>query len=92
VTGQRIERLYAFVATEAAGDEGLAAFRGPGMLGVMPMVGADRARVEALRPRAMEVAAELGVPVTLCVFEGRVELERIDPAAARRRLGRAAGG
>jgi hypothetical protein len=87
VTGQRIERLYAYVAVEADGGEGVAAWRGPGMLGLMPMIGADQQRVRALRPEAQKVAAELGRPIILCRFERRVELERIDPDDARRYLG-----
>jgi hypothetical protein len=79
VTGQRIERLYAFVALEADGGEGVAAGTVPGTRLVMPLVGADEARMRAERPRAQAIATELGVPLLLCRFDRRTDLERVDP-------------
>ena len=41
----------------------------------MPLVGADMARVESLRPIAEDIAKVTGKTVKLIVFETRKELE-----------------
>jgi hypothetical protein len=69
-TGQTIERLYAWVATEADGGEGVCAMSMPdGMM--MPLVGADMARIESLRAHARSVAVASGCPVRLVEFATR---------------------
>jgi hypothetical protein len=69
-TGQPIERLYAWVATEADGGEGVCAMSMPdGMM--MPLVGADMARIESLRAHARSVAVASGCPVRLVEFSTR---------------------
>jgi hypothetical protein len=74
----RIEQMYAFVAVDPTDNtEGIPAFIAPG--GPMPMVGADMARVESLRPIAQQIATATGVPITLCRFEVRTEVEVIEP-------------
>jgi hypothetical protein len=67
--GQVIERLYAWIATEPDGGEGLCAMR----LGdtMMPLVGADRERIESLGPHAAIVARASGCPVRLVEFSTR---------------------
>lgn len=71
---RRIEQMYAFVLTDTDGTEGVPAINGPG--GVpLPLVGADWARVEDLRPTAIALARSRGVKITLCRFEIRTELE-----------------
>lgn len=72
----RIDELYAFIAQDADG-EGLPAFRdGPVML---PMVCADKARVDSLREKAKEIARASGNRITLCRFSVREEIEVIEP-------------
>jgi len=65
--------MFAFVAEEAPGDEGIVAEYRGGMW--LPMVGADMARVESLRPLAQSVARSTGLKIKLVRFEKRVELE-----------------
>lgn len=71
-----IETMYAFVATEADGSEGLCAFKAPDG-SWMPMVGADEARLDSLRPIAKDIAARAGRSVRLVRFSHREELETI---------------
>jgi hypothetical protein len=72
-TGQKIERLYAWVAEEADGGEGLCSMP----LGdiQMPMIGADRARIESMRDYAQRIASILGIPIRLVEFSTRTVLE-----------------
>ena len=69
----RIERIFAFIAEENPQDEGIVAMK----MGAawMPLVGADMARVESLRPIAEDIAKVTGKTVKLIVFETRKELE-----------------
>lgn len=72
----RIEQLYAFVAEDSGPDD-------EGVIGAMtkdgwiPLVGADMARVNSLRPIAEGVARQLGKPVKLLQFTNRQDLELI---------------
>ena len=69
-TGQKIERLYAWVATETDGGEGVCSWLMPD--GVhMPLVGADMARIESLAPQAALIARATGYPVRLVEFSTR---------------------
>lgn len=75
----KIERLYAWIATDATGEDGIPAFNGPG--GPMPLVGSDKARIESLRPVAEQLVALEGYPVRLVEFTGMVVLETLAGAA-----------
>ncbi|HEY1878475.1 MAG TPA: hypothetical protein VGG68_00935 [Caulobacteraceae bacterium] len=77
MTGPRvIERLYAWIVTEADGGQGIPAFdRGDGLM--LPMIGADSERIESLRPVAMRVAG-VCLKLELIEFSGRVVLETHD--------------
>lgn len=79
-TGQKIERLYAWVAVEPDGGEGLMGgeLMGPGN-GFIPMIGADTARIESLRPLAVALAKEAGVPLRLVEYSVRRDIESHDP-------------
>jgi hypothetical protein len=68
-TGQKIERLYAWVATEPDGGEGVCSMLLGGVQ--MPLIGADMARVESLAPHAALVARMSGYPVRLVEFSTR---------------------
>lgn len=73
----RIDELWAFVAQDRDG-EGLPAFMlDNGMW--MPLVAADRERVDSLRERAKQIARESGNKITLCRFSVREEIEVIEP-------------
>ena len=68
---QKIQKLYAWIATESDGGEGLAAAQlVPGGL-VMPLIGADRARIEQLRETARTVSNSTGCKVDLVEFSTR---------------------
>lgn len=70
----RIEEMYAFITEEKGpGDEGILAMNAG--LGWIPLVGADMARVEVLRPVALKLAQNLGKKVKLLHFTKREELE-----------------
>ena len=72
----KIEQMYAFVAEDSSpDDEGVIGMMTGG--GWMPLVGADMARVNSLRPIAESVAHQLGKPVKLLCFEQRSEIEVI---------------
>ncbi|HVB68007.1 MAG TPA: hypothetical protein VNE67_09150 [Acetobacteraceae bacterium] len=84
-TGQRIERLYAWIATEADGGEGICG----ALFGLlqMPLIGADRERVESFRGYAEMIARERGCPVHLVEFRERVDHEPLalgQPTETRR--------
>lgn len=74
---QKIDTMYAFIATEASGDEGVTGFQHDGQW--FPMVGADWKRVESLRDIAQEIARQTGCKVSLCKFSVREEVEDFDP-------------
>lgn len=75
-SGQRIERLYAWVAAEPDGGEGIVARHIEGF-GWMPLVGADRARIESYRAIAEDIARDKGYPVRLKVFASGVVIDEI---------------
>lgn len=71
-----IDRLWAWIATEEDGTEGVAAFLGTdGMW--MPMIAADRDRVESLRPMADVIAQATGRPLQLRRYDCRTDLETL---------------
>lgn len=74
----RIDKLFAFVVIDDDGTEGIPAFLAPGGT-AMPMVGADLARVDSLRPIAQKFARESDKTVRLYVFDNRAEVEVIQP-------------
>jgi len=77
-TGQRIERLYAWVAIGPDGGEGLVSSVVPGMPGWTPLIGADRERIESYRGLAAHAAKASGYSVILKVFENPRILEEIE--------------
>ena len=73
---KRITEMWAWVCTEADGDEGIPAFNTPS--GPMPMIGADEARIRSLEPKARAVASELGLPVRLMRFHNAETVETLN--------------
>lgn len=75
----RIDEMYAFILVDPADDtEGVPAFTGPNGM-AMPMMGADLARVEALKPIAQQFATTLGVSIEVCRFTVRERIGLIEP-------------
>lgn len=72
---KKITEIFAWICTEPDGGEGIPAVSHDGL--ALPLVGADRARIESLRPYAQRVAHELGLPVRLMRFSGMEVLEQI---------------
>jgi hypothetical protein len=72
-TGQKIERIYAWVATEPDGGEGIVST----LLGDThyPLIGADKARIESFREFAQLAGKVSGYPVHLICFEQKRILE-----------------
>lgn len=75
--GQKIEKLYAWIATEADGGEGVCAMAAPTLGGIVPLVGADRARIESYRPYAEQVRKASGFPVRMVEFSTRIDGEEL---------------
>lgn len=76
-TGQKIEKLYAWVATEPDGGEGVCGAFIREMGGLVPLVGADRERIESLRPYAELTRRGSGYPVRLVEFSTRTDMEEL---------------
>ena len=77
----RIESMYAFIVEDTGpDDEGIigiqAISREHAPIGV-PLVGADMARANSLRPMAQGIAHKLGKKVTLVHFSNREDVEII---------------
>lgn len=75
-TIQRIDEVFVFVTSDKDGEGVPAFFDGTMML---PMVCADKARVDSLRSMAKQMARESGNKITLCRFSVREEIEVIEP-------------
>lgn len=64
----KITEIYAYIAQDnGPDDEGIAAHNAPGM-GWMPMIGADKERIESLEGWAKAVKDITGRPVRLVRF------------------------
>jgi hypothetical protein len=75
-----IDAIYAWVATETDGSEGICSgdFEIPGIgKRHMPLIGADRDRIESLRPIAEYVHRATGCPVRMVRFTLREDLESL---------------
>lgn len=75
--GFRITQVFAWCIVDSDDQEGIPAFRGP--QGPMPMVAADRQRMQSLRPIAEHIASTHGRRVVLKRFVLTEEVEVIDP-------------
>jgi hypothetical protein len=75
----KITECYLFVACDTGpDDEGIAAFLAKSDMW-LPMVAADKSRVDSLRGMAQRVANESGDVVRLIRFSVREELEVFEP-------------
>lgn len=76
----RVSEMFAFLSTDPiTGDEGLCAFLSPDMGVMMPMVGADPRRVDALRLQAQAIATQTGQPIEIVRFTVRETVDTITP-------------
>lgn len=74
MTKLKIEKMYAYIAIEPNGNEGITAVLIDDMW--CPLVGADKERLEALRPYAQGLSAHHG-DIVLAEFSVRKDLEII---------------
>lgn len=74
---QTIEKLYAWISHDPDGEGIIGAYLGAGWL---PLVGADRARIESLRRFAEEAALASGRRVVLKVFGTGIVIDEIKAA------------
>jgi hypothetical protein len=81
--GQKIDRLYAWTALDPDDNGGEGIIGGPVGPGGMqvPLIGADKARMESYRPVAEMIADALGVTVRLKVFGQGVVIDEIERPA-----------
>lgn len=77
-----IVELYAFIAQGPQG-EGVAGYMDPATNTMMPLVGADQARVDSLRALAQTVSTVTGLDLTLARFTVRTDLDTIRPNVIR---------
>jgi hypothetical protein len=74
----RIDEMYVFISYDKDdNDEGICAFHsGDGVW--IPMVGADIARVESLKPIAKQIASITCKKIKICKFSTREVIEEIE--------------
>jgi hypothetical protein len=78
----RIDEVWLFISVDQTG-EGVCAgpLMGPGTL--VPLIAADKARMESLIPVARQIAQASGKPVKLIKFSTRSEVMTIGPFGSR---------
>lgn len=77
-TLQRIDAVWMFVSVDATG-EGVCAVPMPGMLGPVPMIAADEARLEQLIPLARDLARLHRMTIRLVKLSVREDVLVIGP-------------
>lgn len=75
-TGQKIAALYAWVAEEPDGGEGVCS----GFIGgvQMPLIGTDMDRIKSLRPFPRQARVLSGYPIRLVRYAHREVLEELE--------------
>ena len=71
-----IDDIYCFIASDPKG-EGICGFSSP--IGFMPMVAADKKRVDSLMEIAQSISDNSNMNISLVKFEKRTLLETITP-------------
>ncbi len=74
----KITELYAWIATDDKGEDGIVAMAMDG-LGWVPMIGSDKERIESYRENATAIGKQAGYPIKLCRFHGMEVLETKNP-------------
>jgi hypothetical protein len=80
---QRIDQCFAFIVLDDDGTEGVPAFYEPTLGVLLPMMGADLARVENLRPLAESDPGLRGKRITIAKFSHRETIGVIDRTQER---------
>lgn len=78
MSGFKITELWAFIALAPDGDEGIASVWDQAEGVHKPMIGADAARLAALRPTAEQISRVTGMRIELRHFKPTGEVEIID--------------
>jgi len=73
-----IDTLYAYIATDAAGREGVCTYYEPALGAMLPMIAGDKRRLDVLRPKARSLAACHKLAIRLVLFTRRVEVETVE--------------
>lgn len=73
----KISEIFAFISTDNDGNEGVCGYSTKA--GMLPMIGADMARIETLRPMAKALAGMTKKKIQLIKFKVREDLEVIEP-------------
>jgi hypothetical protein len=73
-----INEIWAYISVDNEGNEGICAFLSNTSGAMMPMVCADRERVEQLRPIAKQLAKISPYPIKLVKFSLREDVEQIE--------------
>jgi hypothetical protein len=74
-----IDQIFAFIVRDKDGTEGVCGWLNPATGLWVPLIGADLARVEAVRPIAADLAKALKTPITLAFFSTRHNIEVLKP-------------
>lgn len=77
MTASKVTEVYAFLAVDTDGAEGVPAAELGDM--VMPLIAADADRLESLRPMAQSLASSYGMKITVVRFTNREDVETIHP-------------
>ena len=82
--GERIDEMWAWTTIDPADStEGVLGLHSPD--GWIPMVGADRNRMESLRTYVQALVDLQGFTATMVRFTQREEMERIEPDGEKQR-------
>jgi hypothetical protein len=73
----RIEQIWAYLSLDDGG-EGVCGFQAAG-LGNLPMIAADKRRMDQLRPYAQQLARMTRKPIRFVRFKQREDVEIIQP-------------
>lgn len=74
MSGFKITSIWAYISVDPVdGDEGILAFQSG--YGTMPMIAADKRRLDQLRPMAEAIAQDFGIEVHLVRFDNRSNVE-----------------
>jgi hypothetical protein len=69
----RITEIFAFCSVDENDQEGVIAINSP--MGPMPLIAADKSRLDSLRPHAKRVASQTKIKVRLLKFSTRETVE-----------------
>ena len=72
----KIDKMYAFVAEDKNGDEGVIGMQTNS--GWMPLVGADMKRINSLIPIVQNIVNQTNHPVKILMFSDRKEIDEIN--------------